>query len=132
MGDNGDIIRGIYEAFGRGDVPAVLGTLDDQCNWQEADSFAWAEGNPYIGPNAVLEGIFQRIGAELDNFAATPACFIDGGEAVAVEGRYTGTVKAIGKPVDAQFVHVWRLEGGKVVRFQQYTDTKQWSEAFSS
>jgi hypothetical protein len=132
VGHSGDIIRGIYEAFGRGDVPAVLGALDDQCNWQEADNFAWAEGNPYIGPNAVLEGIFQRIGAELDNFAATPSNFVDGGDAVAVEGRYTGKVKATGKPVDAQFAHVWRLEGGKVVRFQQYTDTKQWSEAFSS
>jgi uncharacterized protein len=46
-----------------------------------------------------------------------------------VEGRYRGTVKATGMPVDAQFAHVWHLRDGKVVRFQQYTDTGQWSEA---
>ena len=30
-----------------------------------------------------------------------------------------------GKPLDAQVAHVWDLRGGKVTRFQQYTDTWQ-------
>jgi ketosteroid isomerase-like protein len=38
-------------------------------------------------------------------------------------------MKATSTPVDAQFAHVWQLRDGKVVRFRQYTDTGQWSEA---
>ena len=31
----------------------------------------------------------------------------------------------------AQFAHVWKLRGGKVVSFQQYTDTLQATKAVS-
>ena len=55
--------------------------------------------------------------------------FVDGGDKVAVEGRYRGTMKASGIAVDAQFVHIWRFRQGKIVRFQQYTDTQQWAAA---
>ena len=33
--------------------------------------------------------------------------------------------------LDAQFAHVYTLSGGKIVRFQQYTDTAQWKEALA-
>lgn len=80
----------------------------------------------------MAEGVFQRIGADVENFAALPERFVDGGDTVVVEGRYRGKMKATGTPVDAQFAHVWQLRDGKVVRFQQYTDTKQWADAAGS
>ena len=132
MGQSGDMIREMYAAFGRGDVPAVLGAMDDQITWNEAENAGLADGNPYIGPNAVLEGVFMVKGAAIDGLTVTPSNIIDGGEAVTVEGRYTGTVRATGKPLNAQFVHVWGIANGKAVRHQQYTDSKQWSEAFES
>ena len=46
-----------------------------------------------------------------------------------VEGRYRGTMKATRRHFDAQFAHVWRVRNGKIVSFQQYTDTKQWAAA---
>ena len=82
-----------------------------------------------IGPEAVAEGVFQRIVSDVQNFVVTPTYRINGGDTIVVEGRYTGTIKATGAPVDAQFAHVWVLQNGKVVSFQQYTDTKQWAEA---
>jgi uncharacterized protein len=45
------------------------------------------------------------------------------GDTVLVEARYKATAKATGKPLDAQVAHVWDLRDGKVVRFQQYSDT---------
>ncbi len=94
--------------------------------------FFYADGNPYIGPQAVAEGVFRRIASDVENFAVLPERFVEGGDTVVVEGRYRGTMKATGTAVDAQFAHVWQLRDGKVVRFQQYTDTKQWAEAASS
>jgi uncharacterized protein len=129
MGRSADVVKGLYEAFAKGDVPAVLGGFDARIEWNEADGFLYADGNPYTGPQAVAEGVFQRLVADIDQFAVLPNTFIEAGDAVVVEGRYKGTMKATGTAVDAQFAHVWRLRDGKVFRFQQYTDTAQWKAA---
>ena len=129
LGSNLELVNGLYEAFGRGDVPAVLGAFDAQIVWREADSFLYADGNPYVGPQAVAAGVFQRIVSDVDGFAVVPQCFTEGADTVVVEGRYRGTMKSTGTPVDAQFAHVWQVRDGRIVRFQQYTDTRQWAEA---
>jgi ketosteroid isomerase-like protein len=129
MGTSADVVKSLYAAFAKGDVPAVLGLFDPHIEWREADGFLYADGNPYVGPQAVAQGVFQRLVSDLEQFTAVPANFIDGGETVVVEGRYKGRMKATGTLLDAQFAHVWVLRGGKVVRFQQYTDTAQWSRA---
>lgn len=132
MGKSGDAVRVVYDAFGRGDVGAVLGAFDAQIVWMEAEGFPYAEGNPYTGPQAVAEGVFQRIVSDVDNFTVVPERYVEEGDTVVVEGRYRGQVKKAGRPVNAQFVHVWQCRQGKIVRFQQYTDTKQWADAFAS
>lgn len=124
-----DIVKGIYDAFGRGDVAAVLDAFDAHINWREADGFIYADGNPYIGPQRVAEGVFQRIVGDADGFTLQLDNVIDGGDTVVTEGRYRATMKQTGTPVDAQFAHVWQLRDDKVVRFQQYTDTRQWATA---
>jgi hypothetical protein len=124
-----DIVQGVYEAFGRGDVAAVLGAFDPAIDWREADGFLYADGNPYVGPQRVAEGVFQRIVGDIDGLTLKVNNMIDGGDTVVTEGRYRATMKKTGTPVDAQFAHVWQLRDGKVVRFQQYTDTKQWAAA---
>ena len=129
MATNGELVKNLYAAFGVGDVPAVLGAFDPQIRWMEAEGFLYAAGNPYVGPQAVAEGVFMRIVSDVDGFAVVPQNFVDGGDTVVVEGRYRGTMKATGTPVDAAFAHFWQFRGGKIVAFQQYTDTKQWAAA---
>jgi hypothetical protein len=118
---NLNIVQGAYAAFAKGDVPSVLGILDANIAWTEAEGFPY--GGTYNGPNAVLESVFMRLGAEWDGFAAAPAEFIDGGEAIVVLGKYSGTYKATGKSFQADFAHVWKLRDGKAIRFVQYVDT---------
>jgi hypothetical protein len=124
-----DVVKAIYDAFGRGDVPAVLGAFDPQIRWSEAEGYVYADGNPYIGPQAVVLGVFQRLASDFTEFAVIPQSFIDGGDTIVVEGRYRGLMKVTGTRIDAQFAHVWQLREGKIIRFQQYTDTRQWEEA---
>lgn len=132
MAQNGDIVKGLYKAFAGGDVAAVLGALDPGIQWSEADGVLYADRNPYVGPQAVAEGVFMRLGSDVENFRVVPGNIIDGGDTVVAEGRYSGKIKATGTPLDAQFAHVWEFRNGKVVRFQQYTDTRQWATAFGS
>jgi uncharacterized protein len=126
--ENVEIVRGVYEAFGRGDVPTVLGHMDQSIEWNEAENFIYADRNPYVGPQAVLEGVFMRIGVDWEGFTVTPEEWLDAGVRIVVLGTYSGMHKATGRSVRAQFAHVWSVREGRVVRFQQYTDTKQFAD----
>ena len=57
------IIDSLYGAFSTGDMPTVLGLMHPEIEWNEAESNSLADGNPYISPNAILEGVFARLGA---------------------------------------------------------------------
>ncbi len=127
ISSNAQTIRSLYDAFGRGDVPAVIGTFDENLVWMAAESLPAAERNPYRGPRAVAEGIFQMIPTIWDNFQVNVERIIDGGDTVVALGRYRARHRQTGKPLDAQFVHVWDVRNGKVVRFQQYVDTAQFA-----
>jgi ketosteroid isomerase-like protein len=122
---NVELIRALYGAFAAGDIPGVLNRMSPDMEWNEAENFPYADGNPYVGHDAIVGGIFARLGGEWDGFAAVPDEYLDAGDTVVVLGRYRGTCKATGRPLDAQMVHVWRVEDGKAARFQQYTDTLQ-------
>ena len=94
--ENVEIVKGIYQAFATGDVGAVVGAMSPDVEWNEAENFPYSDGNPYNGPDAVLGGVFARIGEEWDGFAVEPREFVDGGDTVVMTGRYTGTCKATG------------------------------------
>ena len=108
-------------------VRAVRADWIPATSWNEAESSSSADRNPYIGPQAVGEGVFGRLLAAVDNFSAVPTTFIDGGDHVVVLGRYGGKVKASGAVLDSQFCHVYRFRDGKAVTFQQDTDSAQWA-----
>jgi ketosteroid isomerase-like protein len=126
---NVEVIQHIYDAFSRGDIGAVMAAMAPQIIWNEAENFPYADGNPYVGPDAILHGVFARIGAEWDGFAVVIDEILDAGDKVVALGRYRGTVKKTGKPVNAQIVHVWAVENGKAASFQQYADTLQVARA---
>jgi len=127
--DNVGVVRSVYEAFARGDVPAVLATMDPKIEWNEAENFPYADKNPYVGPTAVLEGVFARLGGEWEYFKLALEELLDAGDTVVSRGRYDAVYKKTGAKISAQFVHFWKLREGKVLSFQQYTDTLQVAKA---
>ncbi len=120
-------VRAVYQGFAKGDIAAITARMSPDVIWNEAEGFKYADGNPYRGPDAIVAGVFARIGADWNGFAASPVKYIKDGNTIAVLGRYTASNKATGKPLNAQFVHVWTVDEGKITHFQQYTDTAQWT-----
>ena len=120
---NLDPVRALYAAFAKGDMPAALATMAPDIVWTEAENYPYADHNPYVGPEAVLMGVFARIGGDWDGFAAISDELIDGGDTIVSLGHYSGTSKATGKTMRAQFAHVFRVKNGKIASFQQYADT---------
>lgn len=127
--DNKAVVEGLYRAFAAGDGAAIGAALSRDLVWMEAEGGPYADNNPYTGPGAVFEGVFGRIGQQWQGFAATPVTVLASGDRVVALGRYTGTNNATGATLDAQFAHVFTLADGKIVAFQQYTDTAQWVAA---
>jgi ketosteroid isomerase-like protein len=120
---NADPVRALYAAFAKGDMGAALATMAPDIVWNEAENYPYADRNPYVGPDAVLTGVFARIGGDWEGFAAVSDEIIDGGGTIVSLGHYSGTNKASGKPMRAQFAHVFRVKNGKIAGFQQYADT---------
>ena len=130
---NADTMRALYEAFGKGDIEAVLGAMDPQIAWREAEGNPYKmDGQPWVGPNEIVENLFMKLGTEWDGFTVTPAKYTEAGDRVVVEGRYTGKYLTTGKSVDSQFCHIWDVTNGKITAFQQYTDTAQFQAAVGS
>jgi ketosteroid isomerase-like protein len=131
--DNVRLLKSLYDAFGHGDIPTVLGAMSPDIRWHSA------EGNPYmpsgaawVGPDAILNNLFMRLGTEWDGFAVHPKSFYGAGDSVIVEARYTGTYKATGKSMDTQVCHIWDVKNGKVTRFQQYVDTAKLQDVMTA
>jgi len=121
MSSTREAVERIYSAFGSGDIPTVLAALAPDVHWTEAEGGPY--GGIYIGPDAILENVFMKLGGEWDNFTAVPSEFVSEGETVIALGEYSATYKATGKSFKAPYAHVWKLRDGKVTSFHQYTDT---------
>ena len=74
----------------------------------------------------------MRIPEDYDGFSITVDRLVDLGSTVLMEGRCTGAGRGSGRPLDAQVAHVWELEDGKVVRFQQYVNTAHLQEVLTT
>ncbi|REG91058.1 hypothetical protein C8N25_105170 [Algoriphagus antarcticus] len=103
--------------------------MDSHIVWNEAEGNAYADGNPYIGPDAVLNGVFGRIMQEHEYFNLKDIELHEmSNDKVLATLRYDAKHKN-GNSYDAQAAHFWILKDGKIVAFQQYVDTKKLLEA---
>lgn len=126
---NAAVVRTVYDGFAAGDMSLATSRFADDISWREADSIAYADGNPYRGADAVIGGVFARIGGEWTGFSAEPETFVSEDEHVVVLGRYGGTYGTTGAALDAPFGHVWTVEDGEITSFRQLTDTAAWNRA---
>ena len=69
MSANLDRLKGVYAAFAKGDVQAVLGAMHDRIEWREPASLPYQD---QIGPQAVAENIFGRVLQDVTGFTVSP------------------------------------------------------------
>ena len=126
--ENLELVQRSYEAFARDDLDAVLADMHPEIEWHQAQGLP--HGGFYRGVDEVRRNIFDPLDEDWwDEFTAEPEEFLDAGSEIVVLGRYRGVAKQTGKELDVPFVHVWRVEAGKAVRFRQFLDTAGWVAA---
>ncbi len=113
---NRDLIQRAYDAFGRGDIPSVLGTFDKEIRWHVPGQSALS--GDYFGHEQVL-GFFQKtmdlsegtLRIELHDIVASDTTVF-----------VLCTVSATRSGQRAEFleVHVWRIADGRAIEFREF------------
>jgi hypothetical protein len=93
---NKEIIEQAYASFAAGDVPAALAAFADDIEWSEPDGYPLA--GTYVGPQAVLQDVFMRLGEIGDHFAVVPERFVADGDTVVALGNISWKHKDTGAP----------------------------------
>ena len=117
--DNVATVNGAYEAFGRGDIGAVLDILADDVVWSSPATLP--HGGQFNGKAGVGE-FFQGIGS----LWASLALDVRGVTALTADS-VVGVVSATGElrsggPSGYGAAHVFTFTNGKVTGFHEYVD----------
>ncbi|EGI76717.1 nuclear transport factor 2 family protein [Hylemonella gracilis] len=117
-----EIVANHYAASARGDVASMMKEVSPEVRWTEMAGFPCA--GTYIGPEQVIEHVFQVLGRDWEGYRFELETLIDGGnEHVVGVGTYHGTHRLTGKSMSARVAHVWRVKNSLISEFEQFTDT---------
>lgn len=124
---NAEIVGAIYEAFGRGDVPAIIERLAPDVRWEDwADNEAQAADVPWMrarhGRDEVY-GFFAEAGKlEITDFQVLDLLASE--HQVVAEVVIAANVPATGGSYRDEELHLWTFDAdGLVTRLRHYTDT---------
>jgi len=121
MSSNIEIIRATYEGPSEQNGRNLMQALAPNAVWIEADGFPYA--GSYIGPEAIVRGVFHRLATEWTGYRAAVKSYVADGDQVVAFGTYHGTYKATGRSMQADFAHHYHLQDGKIIRLKQYVDS---------
>ncbi|HEY7054981.1 MAG TPA: nuclear transport factor 2 family protein [Vicinamibacterales bacterium] len=131
--DNTRVVQAAYAAFGRGDIPTLLGYMTDDIQWRPV--LGTARHVPFSGERrgkASVAEFFKIVGESEDFEQFEPREFVAQGNTVVALGHYRAVTKATGKRFDADFAMVFTLRDGKVASFREFTDSAGINAAFGS
>jgi|ERR671938_1485712 ketosteroid isomerase-like protein len=127
--DNVEVVKGAYEAFGRRDIPGLLGMMTEDVDWF---TYGSPDAIPYAGQRngrAEVEGFFSTLAQTEDITHFEPREFIAQGDRVVVLGNYKGRVLANSRDYDVDWLHVFTVRDGRVTSFREYFDTAALADA---
>lgn len=129
---NTKVVQDAYAAFGRGDIPALLGYMTDDVQWQPV--IGTGKHVPFAGERrgkAAVAEFFKIVGETEDFQQFEPREFVAQGDKVVALGHYRAMTKSTGRTFDSPFVMVFTLRDGKVAAFREFTDSAAVNAAFA-
>jgi uncharacterized protein len=119
------IIQGVYEAFGRGDVAAILDAVADDVDWaaEAASSVAPWYGVRH-GRNEVAK-FFEDFGSTMEVEEFTPVSFAANDTDVHTVVWFRARSRATGTSVSMNLHHFFTFREGKIAYYRGSEDTAQ-------
>jgi hypothetical protein len=122
-------VQAMYEAFGRGDVPAILDQQADDVLWEDWDGANTAQdaGVPWVQERSGRDGVaqfFEDLADGLEFHSFEPRNLLEGGNQVAATIAIDATAKATGERFQDEEIHLWTFDAaGKLTGLRHYIDT---------
>ena len=117
---NVQAVQEAYAAFKRGDIQTILDSLTEDVEWI-APAVEPVAGT-YHGPDEVA-AFFQQV-QEISEFSSfEPREYVAQGDRVIALGSYKATARITKKVYECDWAMSFTLRGGKISRFQEFTDT---------
>lgn len=126
--DNISLTRKMYQAFGAGDIQAILSNVDSDAEWTNHGPATIPYAGSWYGYARIRE-FFKAMADSTTKGEVIPESYIASGDAVIVTGRYRATVRDTGAQIDSPVAHFFTFHDGKVVRWVGYSDTAAIAEA---
>ena len=125
-----DIVKSMYEAFGRRDLELIFSRLAPDCRW-----VCPGEGLPnagvYTGPAGAAE-FFRKLVQSEEITRFEPREFFANGDNVVALGVEEIRVHATGKAASTSWAMLFRFRGGLVTHFEIYLDTAAYLRAHTA
>ncbi len=121
MRTNLNIIADHYAASARQDITSMMAEVSPDVQWTEMAGFPCA--GTWTGPEQITENVFKILDSEWRGYRFDLEELIDAGARIIGVGHYCGTYRKTGKFMQVRATHIWTLNDGKIVRFEQFTDT---------
>jgi ketosteroid isomerase-like protein len=120
---NADVVRPIYEYWGRGDWSPIFDVYHPRMKWGWSDEFPGLGGVIYDPehPNSRLRAWLS----EWEDWRAEPDDFVEIGDHVVVLTRYIGRGRGSGVEIEQEGAHVFELRAGKVIRLEIYASRER-------
>ena len=121
--DNATAVAKMYDAFGRGDIPYIIGQVADNCQWIGAGEGSLPEGGTYTGKDAA--NFFKKLNESVEFTEFNPVAIhnISENEVVAF-GNMAGISRTTGKNSSSDWAMHFKFNNdGKVVYFHDFFDT---------
>jgi uncharacterized protein len=115
-----EVIRNAYAAFGRQDIPAVLGAFDEEIDFHAITAIP--NGGPHKGHDEVAS-FFQSLGTTYEELRVELDEVLDAGSKLVGIGHLRGTARSTA--FETPFVHVWTMRDGRALHMQEYIDPEQ-------
>jgi len=126
------LVRRLYAALAAGDALALEELLAPGFDGLLAEGLPLGIGGRHRGVEDMREHGWWAIGRAF-KLRVEPSEWIACGDGrLLVLGRYVGSARSTGAPVEARFVHVWAARDGRLSALWHLTDTAPWVAALAA
>jgi ketosteroid isomerase-like protein len=122
---NTAVIKGMYEAFGRGDVATILGLVTDDVDWASDTSSTAAPWYGVRHGKGEVQSFFESFGSTMEVEEFTPLTFAENEDSVFAVVRFRAKSRATGKALDMNLHHYFKFRDGQVCYYRGTEDTAQ-------
>jgi hypothetical protein len=120
--DNVDVVQGAWDAFGRGDMDAVLDAIAPTAETRVPETLPW--GGTYAGPEGFGDFV-AKLYESFEQFSATPDKVLGADDNhVIVTAKVKGRTKG-GTTIENRAVWIYQLRDGRIADAETFGDTAQ-------